>query len=199
LFLFQFAVLVPVFAQNQETDIEQDTDDSLAKSLSLTQQAKDAYEEGDYDASIIYAEEATKYAMLSEEGGAGYAAGDSRTAAAGTTPGAGQGAGRATAQNAVAAQSASRPPAKGPSPAAARADGTYPAQYVVRSWKTTGDSFSAIAGRPWVYADASQWQVLYEANKDKLPKPDNPHFILPGMILDIPSIAGEVRQGTWTP
>jgi len=79
------------------------------------------------------------------------------------------------------------------------ARGTLPAQYTVRNWKETGDCFSAIAGRPWAYGDPHQWQKLYEANKNKLPNPNNPNLILPGMVLDIPSLKGEVRSGMWDP
>lgn len=77
--------------------------------------------------------------------------------------------------------------------------GTLPAQYTVRTWKEYGDCFSAIAGRPWVYGDPSQWRVLFEANRKKLPNPNNPHLIEPGMIMDIPSLKGENRSGMWDP
>jgi nucleoid-associated protein YgaU len=40
---------------------------------------------------------------------------------------------------------------------------------------------------------------LYEANKDKIPDPNNPHLIRPGTVLDIPSLHGEVRSGMWDP
>jgi hypothetical protein len=69
----------------------------------------------------------------------------------------------------------------------------------VRRWSDTGDCFSAIAGWSWVYGDPYQWRTLYEANRDKLPDPDNPHLIRPGMVLNIPSLKGEVRQGMWDP
>jgi nucleoid-associated protein YgaU len=77
--------------------------------------------------------------------------------------------------------------------------GTLPAQYVVRQWMSTGDCFWTIAGWSWVYGDSHQWRTLYEANKDKIPKTDNPNWIEPGMILDIPSLKGEVRSGMWDP
>jgi nucleoid-associated protein YgaU len=80
-----------------------------------------------------------------------------------------------------------------------RVPGALPAQYTVRPWVDTGDCFSAIAGRSWVYGDSGQWRKLYEANKDKLPNPNNPNLILPGMIMDIPSISGETRSGMWDP
>jgi hypothetical protein len=39
--------------------------------------------------------------------------------------------------------------------------------------------------------------VLYNANRAKFPNPNNPNWIEPGMVLDIPSIKGEFRQGSW--
>jgi len=70
-----------------------------------------------------------------------------------------------------------------------------PAQYLVKSWAQGKDCLWNIAGRPEVYGDPHQWQRLYTANKNKLPKPDNPNIIEPGMLLDIPSIKGESRSG----
>ncbi|MCL2480180.1 MAG: LysM peptidoglycan-binding domain-containing protein [Spirochaetaceae bacterium] len=72
-----------------------------------------------------------------------------------------------------------------------------PAQYTVRPWSVSGDSLHNIAGRSWVYNDPCKWRVLFEANKNKMPEPDNPGLIEPGMILDIPIIRGEDRQGMW--
>ena len=72
-----------------------------------------------------------------------------------------------------------------------------PAQFTVRDWLATGDSLWAISGRAWAFGDPWQWRRLYEANRDRLPQPGNPNLIHPGMILDIPSIRGEIRQGMW--
>jgi nucleoid-associated protein YgaU len=85
----------------------------------------------------------------------------------------------------------SSPPQTGPTP--------LPAQYEVRSWAVSKDCLWNIAGRPWAYGDPARWRLLYNANKAKMPQPDNPDLIHPGMILDIPSIRGEVRQGMWDP
>jgi hypothetical protein len=74
---------------------------------------------------------------------------------------------------------------------------TLPAQYMVRQWSNTGDCFSAIAGLPFIFGDPIHWRVIYEANRNKLPNPSNPHLILPGTILDIPSLNGEQRSGIW--
>ena len=72
-----------------------------------------------------------------------------------------------------------------------------PAQYTVRSWTTFKDCLWNIAGRPWVYGNPRQWRLLYNANKAKFPDPNNPNWIEPGMVLDIPSLKGEFRQGSW--
>jgi len=77
----------------------------------------------------------------------------------------------------------------GPSP--------LPASYTVRAWSVSQDCFWNIAGRPWVYGNSRQWRTLYNANKAKLPDPNNPNLIEPGIILDIPSLKGEARQGAW--
>jgi nucleoid-associated protein YgaU len=50
-----------------------------------------------------------------------------------------------------------------------------------------------------VYGDPEKWKVLYLANKARLPQPDNPDLINPGMVLEIPSLWGETRQGMWEP
>jgi len=78
-------------------------------------------------------------------------------------------------------------------------DGKYPlpATYTVRSWASFKDCFWNIAGHPWVYGDPHKWRILYNANRSKLPNPNNPNWIEPGMIIDIPSIQGETRQGAW--
>ena len=72
-----------------------------------------------------------------------------------------------------------------------------PAQYVVRTWEGHRDCLYNIAGRPWVYNDEEEWRRLWEANRDSIPDPNNPDLIHPGMVLTIPSIRGEVREGTW--
>jgi predicted small integral membrane protein len=72
-----------------------------------------------------------------------------------------------------------------------------PAQYLVRTWEAVRDCLWNIAGYPWVYNDPTLWRRLYDANRSKLPNIDNPDFILPEVILDIPSIRGEQREGIW--
>jgi nucleoid-associated protein YgaU len=75
---------------------------------------------------------------------------------------------------------------------------SLPAQYTVRTWQGQRDCLWNIAGRPWSYNDPHKWRLIYEANKDKFPDPQNPNWIEPGLVLDIPSIKGEVRRGMWT-
>jgi hypothetical protein len=80
-----------------------------------------------------------------------------------------------------------------------RTAASLPSQYTVRTWAGERDCLWNIAGYPWVYGDPRRWRVLYDANRSRMPEPDNPNLILPGFVLDIPSIEGEVRQGMWDP
>lgn len=72
-----------------------------------------------------------------------------------------------------------------------------PARYTVRPWAQTKDCFWNISGYAFVYGDPTKWKLLYEKNKSKLRQPDNPNLIHPGLVLDIPSLYGEVREGAW--
>jgi len=74
-----------------------------------------------------------------------------------------------------------------------------PRQYTVRSWVVEKDCLWNIAGYSWVYGDPWKWRILYEANKSRMPDPNNPDLIEPGMILEIPNITDESRQGMWRP
>ncbi|MDR1903156.1 MAG: LysM peptidoglycan-binding domain-containing protein, partial [Treponema sp.] len=74
-----------------------------------------------------------------------------------------------------------------------------PAMYTVRPWAISKDCFWNIAGRDWAYNDSMKWQVLYNANKAKLANPNNPDLLHMDIVLDIPSIKGEVREGMWDP
>ena len=75
--------------------------------------------------------------------------------------------------------------------------GILPAAYRVRLLPGNTDCLWNIAGYEFVYGDPFAWRLLYNANKDKLPEPANPHLILPDMILSIPEREGEKRTGTW--
>lgn len=77
--------------------------------------------------------------------------------------------------------------------------GALPAFYRVGTWASSRDCFWNISGNPVVYGDPFKWTVLYEANKDVLPDPNNPDLILPDTIITIPSINGEYREGTYNP
>ncbi|MCL2440117.1 MAG: LysM peptidoglycan-binding domain-containing protein [Treponema sp.] len=59
-------------------------------------------------------------------------------------------------------------------------------QYTVRTWRVERDCLWNIAGYSWVYGDPWRWRELYEANKSRMPDPNNPDLIHPGMVLDIP-------------
>jgi len=71
----------------------------------------------------------------------------------------------------------------------------FPTRYTVRPWDKFGDCFWNIA--QWFYHDHYKWPVLYEANKDKIPNPNNPDLIEVGTVIDIPSVEGEIRIGMW--
>jgi hypothetical protein len=208
------------------------------ESLRLTDLAQESYEFGDYDSSTRYAEEALRYAQLSDEyvalqlkikeaddaiatakGRIDWAA---QAGAARTNPdeyeSAEQAYGEAVAcreeeawDDAIAA--AGRVVdllayVEGSSPAAAAAPKAaepapvpetpaLPARYTIRPWAVSRDCFWNIAGRSWVYNDPYKWRLLYNANKAKLPDPNNPDLIEPGIVLDIPGIRGEIREGAW--
>ena len=72
-----------------------------------------------------------------------------------------------------------------------------PAEYIVRPWAETKDCYWNISGRPYVYNNPLLWENLYQANKSKMPKPEDPNLILPGMKMSIPSLTGEYRSGTY--
>jgi nucleoid-associated protein YgaU len=202
------------------------------ESLRLTNLARLASEDGDYDSSISYSEEAIRYAELSdafvklrlkmwETDRAIYTAGRRLEYAASINAAsrypdeyreaqAAYGDARSfraaeswddaieAARRVLAALSGINGGGAGLAGAGAGSD-TLPAQYTVRTWVTFKDCLWNIAGRPWAYNDPYKWKVLYEMNKDKLPESDNPDLIEPGMVLDIPSIKGEIRQGMWDP
>ena len=49
-----------------------------------------------------------------------------------------------------------------------------PKQYTIRTFRGEKDCLWNIAKNPAVYNDPFKWKILYEANKDKLPDPNNP-------------------------
>ncbi len=72
-----------------------------------------------------------------------------------------------------------------------------PAAYVVRDMPGREDCFWRIAGYDFVYDDPSGWWPIYQANRENLPQPDNPNLIYPGMVMKIPERQGEDRRGVW--
>ncbi|MCR5290013.1 MAG: hypothetical protein K6E51_08500 [Treponema sp.] len=74
-----------------------------------------------------------------------------------------------------------------------------PQFYVVRPWADTKDCYWNISGRPYIYNNPLLWENLYQKNKDGMPKPEDPNLILPGMKMEIPSLTGEFREGTYNP
>jgi len=201
------------------------------RSLQLNRLALETYEYGDYDASTGFAQEAIRYAELSDE----YVSvqliaeakrllawADKNNIAAKFPNNYNEG--KTQYENAVDAhsnenwneaidaaiksieifaafESGGKPPAIINTAVSKPAASTGPLarQYTVRTWRVERDCLWTIAGYPWVYGDPWKWKQLYDANKDKMPEPANPDLIVPGMVLDIPSIQGETRQGMWTP
>ena len=74
-----------------------------------------------------------------------------------------------------------------------------PKYYKVRLIPRRRDCFWRIAEYDFIYNDPWKWKIIYEANKEKLKNPDNPHLILPGQVFVIPSVNGEKREGTYDP
>jgi len=196
------------------------------ESLRLNNLARLAYADGDYDSSIRYSEEAIRYAELSdayvklrlrigEVDKAIYAAGLRLEYAASINAASRYPDEYKEAQAAYgearsfrlaeswdyAIEAANRVMAalSGIGMIGTEMAEPLPAQYTVRTWSTFKDCFWNIAGRPWVYNDPQKWKILYEMNKSMLPDSNNPDLIEPGMVIDIPSIMGEARQGMWDP
>jgi nucleoid-associated protein YgaU len=90
-------------------------------------------------------------------------------------------------------------PPPGEEPAAAATGPVYPKYYIVRLILDDRDCFHKIAGFHWVYNDIHLWRPLYQANKNVLRQPNNPHLINPGQVFVIPSLRGEIREGTYDP
>lgn len=76
---------------------------------------------------------------------------------------------------------------------------TLPKYYKVRLIPRRRDCFWRIAEYKFIYNNPWKWSVIYEANKEKLRDPNNPHLIFPGQTFIIPSINGEIREGTYDP
>ena len=159
---------VPAIEVEEPVYVAEDVPDGIRdnvyflESLRLVRLAEEAYEQGDYEAAAIYAQEATRYALLSDV----YIAQ------------------QVGAEEAVAV---------------VFDENGYPlpATFTVRSWTVYRDCLWNIAALPEVYGDPLKWPILFNANRHRMPNPSNPDLILSGMVLEIPSIDGEVRKGAW--
>jgi len=182
------------------------------ESVRLTKLAQDTFEYGDYDASSGFAEEAIRYAQLSDQYVADQLIGeakrlldwaDSNNIAERYSDDYNES--KNYYETSVLARSneewaeAIEAAIKSIEILAAYETTSLPSQYTVRTWSSVRDCLWNIAGYSWVYGDPERWRDLYEANKSKLPNPDNPDLVEPGTIIDIPSIRGEVRRGMWQP
>jgi len=78
-------------------------------------------------------------------------------------------------------------------------EGVKPKYYVVRLVLELRECLWNIAAYDFIYGDGYKWGILYEANKHKLLDPNNPDLIVPGMIIEIPELEGEKREGTYDP
>lgn len=65
-----------------------------------------------------------------------------------------------------------------------------PGQYVIQR----GDTFRVIAARPGIYWNETLWSNIYNANRSKITNPD---LIMPGVMLVIPPLRDEIREGMW--
>ncbi len=74
-----------------------------------------------------------------------------------------------------------------------------PSRYRVGAWSSTRDCLWNIAKNPAIYGDPFMWKKLYDANRSSLTRPSDPDLLMPGSILKIPSIAGEIRDGEYDP
>jgi hypothetical protein len=217
-----FFTVQSVFAQEEENSAIPDTirnNKYYLESVRLTKLAQETYEYGDYDASTGFAEEAIRFALLSDEFIASHvkfreaddaiAAAKHRLDWADSNNVARQypneyNESKAHYNDSLASRSKEEWDAAIASAtrvieilAFIGGAASYPAQYVVRNWSSEKDCLWNIAGYPWVYGEPERWRVLYDANKSKMPEPDNPNLVEPGMVLDIPSIRGETREGVW--
>jgi nucleoid-associated protein YgaU len=240
--LITLFITIPLFgAVTEEPQIPEGlrNNEFFRESLRLTRLAQETFEYGDYDASAGFAEEAIRYAELSDEHIANQLLAEARRLVAfadnnniaNLFP---NNYNEARNQYEAAAvfhsneewsdaidaamksisilaafettRTAARPgTTTGTTTTTTTATGTRTGtaelvrQYTVRTWRVERDCLWNIAGYPWVYGDPWRWRELYEANKHKMPDPNNPDLIEPGMILDIPSIRGETRQGMYRP
>jgi hypothetical protein len=222
--LFLFIALIigiqPVFTQNVVTvstspqyDVPQNVRNNqfFLESQRLARLAQEMYDHGDYDASIDYAHQAIHYTLLSDV----YVAitmAKSRidwAVSSGASRHYPDEFGEAESWYSISLKARDAEEWENAINAAHNVfallayidvpvkDFPLPAKYTVREWVSFKDCFWNIAGRSWAYGDPQKWRLLYDANKSKLPNPNNPDLIEPGIVLDIPSLKGEIREGEW--
>jgi nucleoid-associated protein YgaU len=212
-------VIRPVFAQNSEPVIEEETSGAgrenayLLQSRRLVKLAEEEFSRGEYETSARYADEAAWLAKQSDVYVAITAAKRRLDQAAASGVSARFSREYKEAENWYKQSAEARDNEEWDAAISAAAmvaqlleeigtsgrpvSGVLPATYTVRHWSVSKDCFWNIAGQPWAYGNPHLWTALYNANKSKLPDPDNPDILEPGIVLDIPSIKGEVRQGEW--
>ncbi len=198
-----------------------DNNEFQRKSRAYSDLAAKAFDEGDYDASVSYAAEAEKNAVLSRafiekaivRSDAETALLKARTRLAWAT---GKKAERfypdafKTATDAIesgdglfAAEDYAGAKAQAEIALAALADVRevfpLPARYRVGIWRSTRDCLWNIAKNPAIDGDPLMWKKLYDANRKALKRPDDPDLLEPGMILSVPSLSGELREGEYDP
>ena len=219
IFALLIALLLP--AQFIFADYDFYENEYYLESLRLTKLAQDTFEYGDYDASTGFAEEAIRYAQLSDELVTEQLIAEAKRLLdwadnnniagrypneyndgknyydAGVESQANEEWKEAidSATNAIGIFAALE--SQKPKTTTSTSSSVLPKQYTVRTWASVKDCLWNIAGYSWVYGDPEKWRVLYNENKSKLPDPNNPHLIEPGMVIDIPSIKGEKREGMW--
>lgn len=215
LVFFCLAGIIPLVAASY------DNNEFQRKSRSFTELATTSFDEGDYDAALVYAKEAEKYANLSAEliekaitraetQDLLYKAHTRLTWAKGLKaeiffPSAFESASLAIASGDSSFASEDFPSARAfaekaiESLVSVREITPLPAFYRIDKWASAKDCFWNIASNPAIYGNPFMWDKLYKANKGKLKRPSNPNLLLPGMLIAIPSIQGEYREGTYDP
>jgi hypothetical protein len=212
----EFKTVVYFMAEDSNIPQSISNNEYFKESVRLTNLAYDTFEYGDYDASASFAEEAIYYAQLSDE----YVAdqllveakrlldwADSNNIAARYPNDYNESKGyyetsvlaRFNEEWTESIDSAMKSIEILSALETGRSPSSLPSQYTVRTWASVRDCLWNIAGYSWVYGEPRRWRELYEANRSKLPNPENPDLIEPGMVLDIPSIRGEVRRRMWEP
>ena len=171
-----------------EVKADENFPDEYSAAVDYVDRGSTSFDEEDYDSAKTYAQLALEALSAVEEVAAAEDAAPEEVAAVEEVAAAEEEA--AAAEEAVAEEVAAAEEVAPP---------TFPARYRVESWITSRDCFWTIAANSAVYADPYLWPKLYEANKDRIPKPDNPDLIMPGTIIEIPSLWGERREGLYDP